>query len=196
LTNRNRRNARLHTTAIAALAAATVIAACGSNSPSSPASAASSGANPSAAQAQQEGLRFARCMRSHGVPSFPDPSASGGFNTGAPGISSSSPAYRVAEIACKSLMPVKYVPYVAPTAAAYRRLVRWSECMRKHGIPNMPDPKPDPVPAPGSPGTANIGTLMGDGGYWVGIPAAVNAHSAAFFRLSTACGENPGGNKG
>jgi hypothetical protein len=34
---------------------------------------------------------------------------------------------------------------------------------------------------------------MGDGGYWVGIPNSINAHSSAFMRLSTACGESPGG---
>ena len=194
--NRNRKNARLHlngVAALAALAAATMIAACGSSSPGKPAASAGSVTNPSAAQAQQSGLSFARCMRSHGVPSFPDPTATGGIDFGAPGTSSSSPAYRGAENACKSLLPVKHVPYVAPTAAAYRRLVHWSACMRRHGIPNMPDPKPDPVPAPGSPGTANIGTLMGDGGYWVGIPAAVDAHSASFIRQATSCGEGPGG---
>jgi hypothetical protein len=37
---------------------------------------------------------------------------------------------------------------------------------------------------------------MGDGGYWVGIPISVNAHSPAFMRLSTRCGESPGGHRG
>jgi hypothetical protein len=64
--------------------------------------------------------------------------------------------------------------------------------MREHGIPGLPDPKTNPPPAPGSPGTAGIGTLMGDGDYWVGIPATVDAHSAAFARLSAACGESTG----
>jgi hypothetical protein len=34
---------------------------------------------------------------------------------------------------------------------------------------------------------------MGDGGYWVGIPYNDNAHSPAFTRLSTSCGESPSG---
>lgn len=181
------------TAAFAALAAATVIAACGSHSSSSP-SANSSGSNPIATQAHQDGVSFARCMRAHRVSSFPDPSANGGgFNLTAPGINSSSPAFKAAETACKNLLPVKHVPYQPPTAAAYARLLHWAKCMRQHGIPGLPDPKENPPPAPGSPGTADIGTLMGDGDYWVGIPATVNAHSAAFFRLSTACGESPGG---
>ena len=184
------------TAAVAALAAVALIAACGSNSPTSSRSAGSSASDPGQTQAQQDGLSFARCMRSHGVPSFPDPTAGGGgFNLSAPGINSSSPAFKAAETACRDLLPVKHVPYQPPSAQAYGRLLHWAKCMRRHGIPSLPDPKADPPPGPGSPGSAGIGTLMGDGGYWVGIPASVDAHSAAFIRLSTACGESPGGHK-
>lgn len=179
---------------LAALAVATGIAACGSSSPSS--SSGSSSANPSQAQAQQEALSFARCMRSHGVSHFPDPSANGaGFSLDAPGINTSAPAFTTAENACKSLLPVKSVPSQAPTPQAYARLLHWAECMRRHGIARLGDPRPDPPPGPGSPATAGIGTLMGDGGYWDGIPATVNAHSPGFARLSTACGESPGGHR-
>ena len=136
-------------------------------------------------------------MRSHAVSSFPDPTPSGGgFNLSAPGINASSPAFRAALTACKNLEPVKRVPSQAPTARAYARLLHWAKCMRRHGIFGLPDPRPDPPPAAGSPGTAGIGTLMGDGGYWVGIPITVDAHSAAFERLSTACGESPDGHHG
>ena len=194
--NHNGRNARLRTNGAAALATAAVIAACGSHSPSSSGSASSLGSNPSPAQAQQDGLSFARCMRSHGVSSFPDPTPNGGgFSLSAPGINSSSPAFKAAQTACKDLLPVKHVQSQPPSAQAYARLLHWAKCMREHGIAGLPDPKPDPIPAPGSPGTAGIGTLMGDGGYWVGIPATVDAHSPAFVRLATACGESPGGHK-
>ena len=181
--------------ALAALAAArVVIAACGSHSPRR--SGASAGSNASQTQAQQEGLSYARCMRSHGVSSFPDPSPNGGgLSLGAPGVNSSSPAFKAAQTACRELLPVKHVRSVAPTAQAYARLLHWAKCMRAHGISSLVDPKPDPPPAPGSPGTAGLGTLMGDGGYWIGIPATVDAHSAAFMRLSTACGESPSGPK-
>jgi hypothetical protein len=134
--------------------------------------------------------------RGFAVPSFPDPTANGsGFSPSAAGVNSSSPAFTAAQTACKDLQPVKHVPSQPPTARAYARLLRWAKCVREHGISALPDPKPDPPPAPGSPGTAGIGTLMGDGGYWVGIPAAVDAHSSAFIRLSTTCGESPGGHK-
>jgi hypothetical protein len=194
--NRNGMNARLRSACAGAVAAlvAAAIAACGSNSPPSSGPPGSSSSNPSQTEAQQAGLSFARCMRSHGVTSFPDPTpGGGGFTLNAPGINSSSPAFRAAETACRNLLPVKHVQSEPPTPEAYARLLHWAKCMREHGIAGLPDPKPDPPPAPGSPGTAGIGTLMGDGGYWVGIPATVDAHSPAFVRLATACGESPGG---
>jgi hypothetical protein len=137
-------------------------------------------------------------MRSHGVSNFPDPSSSGGgFNLNdLPGINPSAPAFKAAQTACKNLMPVKRPPSGPPSVQAYGRLLHWAKCMRAHGISGLPDPKPDPPPSPGSPGTAAIGTLMGDGGYWVGIPAAIDAHSGAFMHLSTVCGESPSGHHG
>ena len=197
--NHNCRIVRPHndgTATLAALAAAMVIAAYGSNSPSSSGSSGNSGSNPSQAQVQQEGLSFARRMRSHGVSSFPDPTPNGGgLNVSAPGSNSSSPAFKAARTACQDLLPVKHIQSEPPSAQAYGRLLHWAKCMREHGISGLLDPRPDPPPAPGSPGTNGIGTLMGDGGYWVGIPATVDAHSPAFVRLSTACGESPGGHK-
>ena len=176
--------------ATVAVAAALAVAGCGS---SGSASSRASAAN--ARQAQPAGLSFARCMRAHGVPRYPDPSAAGGIVLGGPGVNASSPAFTGAVAACRSLLPVKHVVSQPPTARAYARLLHWATCMRAHGISGMPDPRPDPPPSAGSPGTAGIGTLMGDGGYWVGIPATFDAHSAAFIRLSTACGESPGGHK-
>lgn len=170
-----------------------MIAGCGSKSPGSAGSSAGSGSIVSQARARQDGLSFARCMRSHGVSGFPDPSPNGdGFDLTAPGINSSSPAFRAAQTACRDLMPVKHIPSQAPSAPAYARLLHWAKCVREHGISGLADPRPDPPPPRGSPATAGIGTLMGDGGYWVGIPTTVDAHSPAFMRLSTRCGESPG----
>jgi hypothetical protein len=171
-----------------------MVVACGSGSPNGSGAAGSSGSNPSATQARQTGLSFARCMRSHGVPNFPDPSPGGGINLdNIPGISPSSPAFTGAQRACNSLLPVKRPPSTPPSARAFARLLRWAQCMRAHGISGLPDPKPDPPPSPGSPGATRYGTLMGDGAYWVGIPSSIDAHSPGFMRLATACGEAPNG---
>jgi hypothetical protein len=56
-----------------------------------------------AAGERRQALAFARCMRTHGVPSFPDPTFSGGGPTGAPtGVDQTpvSPAFRSAARVC------------------------------------------------------------------------------------------------
>lgn len=59
------------------------------------------------AQFEVTGLVFARCMRSHGVPDFPDPpSASGGafgFVFGSGGIDPAAPLFRIAQQRCSSV---------------------------------------------------------------------------------------------
>ena len=75
----------------AAIAAATAIAACGSTSLGS--SSSGGQANLNQAQAQQDTLNFARCMRSHEVSNFPDDL---NFQN-VPGINPSSPAFKNAQ---------------------------------------------------------------------------------------------------
>jgi hypothetical protein len=48
-------------------------------------------------------VRWARCLRSHGVPSFPDPNSSGAIDSGK--FDPSSPAFQRASAACKSVQP-------------------------------------------------------------------------------------------
>jgi hypothetical protein len=126
------------------------------------------------------------------VSSFPDPTLGGaGFNIAVAGLNPSSPAFRAAQNACHRLLPVKRAASGPPSAAAFRRLVRWAICMRAHGISGLSDPKRDPLPPPGSADANHYGTAMGDGGYWVGIPLSVDAHSPVFMHLATVCGESP-----
>ncbi|HTX01390.1 MAG TPA: hypothetical protein VMD59_21575 [Acidimicrobiales bacterium] len=47
-------------------------------------------------------LEYARCMRSHGITTFPDPSPNGGFPIGSrSGIDPGSPIYDLAQKACQ-----------------------------------------------------------------------------------------------
>lgn len=50
------------------------------------------------------GLKFAQCMRNHGVPDFPDPSAANVVHLGT-GVDPSSPEFRRAQKSCESLVP-------------------------------------------------------------------------------------------
>ena len=83
--------------AVVVVSGVLVVAACGSsNKPSSPSRSAS---NLAAA-----GIRFASCMRSHGVAKFPDPNTSGGgvsFSVkSSSGINLASPSFQAAQTAC------------------------------------------------------------------------------------------------
>jgi hypothetical protein len=56
-------------------------------------------------QEQSRYLKAAACIRSHGVPNFPDPTFSGGGVHISKGIDVHSPQVRSAEEACQSLIP-------------------------------------------------------------------------------------------
>ena len=71
---------------LAAITCGMAIAACGSSKSSSTAAAAGQFA---------QGVKYADCMRSHGVTGFPDPSAGGGFALPST-INPQSPSYQVA----------------------------------------------------------------------------------------------------
>ena len=90
----------------------------------------------------QEELAVAQCMRSHGVPNFPDPPANGdmsGLNADRLGVSTS--VYQSALNRCQ---------YLAPDAGATRssgqqqqalgKVLQFARCMRSHGMPDFPDP--------------------------------------------------------
>jgi hypothetical protein len=57
-----------------------------------------------------DALKFAKCMRDHGIPDFPDPNNSGGIEIkGSPGgggdLDPTSPQFQSAQKACKHLLP-------------------------------------------------------------------------------------------
>ncbi|MGH2888222.1 MAG: hypothetical protein ACRDNJ_01200 [Solirubrobacteraceae bacterium] len=77
----------------AALACAVVIAACGSSGATA---GTGTGSAPTPKRFTDAALRFARCMRTHGVSNFPDPSTPGGgihIRIG-PGLNPFSPAFK------------------------------------------------------------------------------------------------------
>jgi hypothetical protein len=123
--------------AAAAVAAATVIAAVGF-------SASSSAGAPTQAQIQlgpQDAVRFAQCMRSHGVLNFPEPTSPQEFKLF---ITSSegSPAFQSGETACRHVLPGGGPP---SQSAAQRRAqtvaaLAFARCLRSHEFANFPDP--------------------------------------------------------
>jgi hypothetical protein len=114
--------------------------------PTTTTAVASSGSNASGETSQSQQLKLAQCMRSHGVPNFPDPSPGGGqLNAiSAAGINTQSPTYQAALQACQKYTPAANVT-PAQSAAQNAKGLERSQCMRSHGVPNFPDPITGPT---------------------------------------------------
>ncbi len=137
--------ARTAAAIIAAAAVALLAAACG-GSPSS----AGSGGSPNAGGSanSRTALAYSACMRSHGVPRYPDASSSNELASGLPkvdpqqlGVSSSQ--YQAAQAACAHLLPNGGQMTQAQSQRDLRAMLRFARCMRSHGVPNWPDPTYD-----------------------------------------------------
>ena len=87
----------------------------------------------------QELVAFAHCMRSHGVPDFPDPLPQGGFPQTGPG-QNSGPQSGSAMNACKHLLPPVQPISAAQQARVLAHDLMWARCMRAHGFPGISDP--------------------------------------------------------
>jgi hypothetical protein len=132
-------------TAVVAVAALALLAAgCGGGGSQGVASVASS-ATAATPTTQNAALAFARCMRSHGVPSFPDPSSSGEFDKAKLRqiLGTSESRVRAIQRPCFHLLP-EGGPGPRETAQQTQtRLadeLSFARCMRSHGVTRFPDP--------------------------------------------------------
>ena len=122
-------------------------------------------------------LALSECMRSHGVPNFPDPRQGGGFAITATlgsstltvdGTTFEGPTFGSAVKTCKLFGGGTAPPPI--TASQKRAAVAFAECIRKHGIPNFPDP-----------------TFPAGGGIAQGSGTNINRSSPAFQRAVAIC---------
>ena len=102
--------------------------------------AAATASGPSPVDIVSKLEKFAACMRSHGVPDFPNPLV-GGDKVAlqiTPAIVQ-NPRFTSAQAACRYLMPARMQgPTITP--ADQQDYLKGAACMRAHGIPNFPDP--------------------------------------------------------
>jgi hypothetical protein len=91
-------------------------------------------------------VKFAQCMRSHGVGDFPEPSSNGTITVG--GTISQSPQFQAADQTCHTLLPNGGVPTAAQLAQGLDQLLKVSVCMRAHGIKDFPDPTANGIEIP------------------------------------------------
>lgn len=87
-------------------------------------------------------LEYSRCMQSHGVPNFPDPNGEGQVSFS---FDPNSTPFNNAQKACAKYSPGGGKP---PTPAqqekALANALKFSRCMRAHGIKDFPDPTTGP----------------------------------------------------
>jgi hypothetical protein len=131
---------------LAALAAfAAIVAGCGKGPAGAGKSAAGSGGS-GAASVHEKALKFAACMREHGVGDFPDPAASGSFTidgvVNGSTLDPNSAAFKRAIEACRNLEPPGFVGAKVTSQQEVARL-EFARCMRDSGVPDFPDPMPN-----------------------------------------------------
>jgi hypothetical protein len=149
-------------TAIAGVAL--LVAACGGSS-----STAAGGST-----YYQKAVAYAQCMRSHGVPDYPDPDSQGQFppvQIGRNGVSQQ--AVQSAQSACRHLQPGGGPGTAQQQQAKLTQALDFARCMRAHGVTDFPDPS-----------TSNGGTGFNMSG--------VNTHSPQYQSANRVCQSQSG----
>jgi len=183
----DRRPARAMAALLSLLAVVLLVVACGGGGKSP--GVAQIGSQTSTTTAARQGsdkdvaLKFAQCMRQHGVADFPDPNSSGQIAiqaSGGPGGSDLDPnssTFQAAQEACKAYSPEGASP--AQKAENRAAMLKYSQCMRSHGISDFPDPTGRGLQIRATPG--------GD----------LDPNSPAWQKAQEACKKDmPGGGKG
>lgn len=157
----------------AALAGIACLAAACSGSPGT---APRSGATNPAAMA----LAYSKCMRTHGIKDFPDPTIKSNGNGSSVGLglrggknsdlNPKDPAFQAASRACRKLQPGGGNP-PQQTAQQLAADVKFAACLRSHGFPSFPDP---------------------DGHGVFNIPGAINTQSSQFNSTVSSCQSKTG----
>jgi hypothetical protein len=157
-------------------AGAALLAACAVLQAGCGASAASTGTG-SASAASSPVVLYADCVRTHGVPDYPD--AGPGIVGDQSGIDTQAPAYHDAQRDCAKLAPGA-VAHHKTTERQKTLAVAFSRCVRAHGLPSFPDPVLSVPP----PGVAH--GIVRAGMYWP-LPVGT-VQSPRFSTAAVACG--------
>ena len=106
------------------------------------AAAATGGTGTSGSSSLAQAVAYSECMRSHGVPDFPDPTQTpdGGYGYRTPGIDPNSASFQGAIQACKSLPSPWNSTGQQLSPAQQQAWLTWAKCIRTHGVPDFPDP--------------------------------------------------------
>ena len=166
--------------AVAVLVAA-LLAGCGGAAHRSSATGVHGG---SPTKVMSVALAYANCMRSHGVPDFPDPDSHGEFQlrpvkvedgrtSPSEDLVPSSPAFHAAERVCGPFGSAGRQVTAVQENQGFQKELQAAACMRANGVPDYPDPK------------------LIDGSIDLEFNGKFNPDSPAFQRAARKC-EGPG----
>jgi len=141
-TGRSRRTGLL---AVLVATIALVATACGSADKPSESVASVPAGTTSASPAPKsgatpDGVAFANCMRTHGLPAFKDPEPGKGMGEG---VDVNSAEFTKAMAACKDLMPAGDPGANPGQVWSAADKLKYAQCMRENGVPDFPDPSAD-----------------------------------------------------
>jgi hypothetical protein len=123
--------------AVVAVALAGAAAGCGGSASTGRPAAASAPRNAAAAWHQ-----VVLCARAHGMPGLPDPQIDASGKAIFPnGLNVPERTRQACQATFDRLVP--NTQNTEPTRAQLAALLRFARCMRSHGIPDWPDPRPD-----------------------------------------------------
>ena len=130
-----------HLCAAAAVALGVTVAGCSSGS-TVPTATSAGGSGSARASTLAEAVAYSQCIRSHGVPNFPDPvqTPDGGYGYRTAGIDPNSVAFQGALQACRSLPSPWNSTGQQLSPAQQQAWLNWAKCIRAHGVPGFPDP--------------------------------------------------------
>ena len=174
-----RRRCRTAVMAVGLLAVGIAVAACGG--PSTPGVATGSTTTTTAGHSAGGNthatglLAYSSCMRSHGVPNFPDPTSSGGIPKQA--VISAQSAVSKSQLTeadnhCAHLLPAGGLsgqPSQTITVQDQQYYLNAVACMRAHGITNFPDP------------------VFSGGGVSFTEPPGIDTNSPQFIQANQTC---------
>jgi hypothetical protein len=163
------------------LAGGVAVAACGGG-PTTPGAATGSTPTTVASTSADDGtdatglVAYSSCMRSHGVPDFPDPTSSGGIPKA--GVISAEGAVSSAQVnaasnSCEHLLPaggsLSGKPIQTITTQDQQDYLNAAVCLRSHGFTSIPDP------------------TFSDGTVHLDIPSSIDTHSTQFTQAKQIC---------
>jgi hypothetical protein len=162
---------------LAAGGAVLTLAACGSSGNHD--TTGSSNGKPESFQSfSAAAFKFAECMRRHGVPEFPNPQVVNkpgerGIHQAVPQGVGGSPQFKLAQGACKGILPSPESGGAASAAEQHshaQTILDFARCLRSHGVPDFPDPSAQ--------GQLTLTTIRADG---------VDLQAPSFLTAAKAC---------